>query len=245
MLATGGHWLPLALGLAVVPLWCGKWSLMVRANDFPSLLVANATVGMSISNVYQLERWNNFLGFSAIILDHEYLDTEYADTLAAVQTVVERVLREQLRTAGGGAGLNIRYYSWTQINFDKDFTAVISVSDCASTWRTFEAVRRESLVYIALTEADCTRLPANEAVMVPIIKVGQELSQIVLDVRAANAVNWKSVVLLYDETFGEATVGYAIWVTSMCLTISYLRPGRHQSRRRVSVVRVAPQQCRR
>lgn len=113
-------------------------------------------------------------------------------------------------SSGSGSGLNIRYYSWTQINFDKDFTAVISVSDCASTWRTFEAVRRESLVYIALTDADCARLPANEAVMVPIISVGQELPQILLDVRAANAVKWMSAVLLYDETFGEARLLDAI-----------------------------------
>lgn len=115
---------------------------------------------------------------------------------------MERVLREQLRTAPSGTGLNIRYYSWTQINFDKDFTAVISISDCANTWRTFEAVRRANLVYIALTEADCERLPADEALMIPIIALGQELPQILLDVRAAQAVNWKSSVLLYDETFG-------------------------------------------
>lgn len=120
-----------------------------------------------------------------------------------MQAIVERVLREELRTAPNGIGLNIRYYSWTQINFDKDFTAVISISDCANTWRTFDAVRRANLVYIALTEADCERLPAEEALMIPIIALGQELPQILLDVRAAQAVNWQSSVLLYDETFGE------------------------------------------
>lgn len=143
----------------------------------------------------------------AIVLDHEYLDAQHNATLREVRAIVERVLREHLHTAAAAqaasAGLNVRYYAWTQINYGKDFTAVISVSDCARTWRTFEAVRRESLVYIALTDADCARLPAAEAVMVPLIRVGDELPQIMLDVRAADAVNWKSAVLLYDETFGE------------------------------------------
>lgn len=140
---------------------------------------------------------------AAIILDHEFLDTEYAATLAAVQAIIERLLRENMRTAAIAAGLNVRYYSWTQINYDKDFTAVVSVSDCASTWRTFEKVRRESLVYIAFTEPDCARLPSALAITIPIVAVGQELAQILLDVRTSNAIGWKSAVLLYDESFGQ------------------------------------------
>lgn len=65
------------------------------ANDFPSLLVANATLG--------------------IILDQEYLGNTYESTLEQIKEIVERVIREDLR----GAGLQVKYYSWSRINFNK------------------------------------------------------------------------------------------------------------------------------
>lgn len=33
--------------------------------------------------------------------------------------------------------------------------------------------------------------------------MGQELPQILLDIRASHAINWKTAVVIYDETFGE------------------------------------------
>lgn len=65
------------------------------ANDFPSLLVANATMG--------------------VIIDHEYLGDEYESTLDTMKQIIERVIREDLR----GAGLSIKYFSWSRINFNK------------------------------------------------------------------------------------------------------------------------------
>lgn len=65
------------------------------ANDFPSLLVANATLG--------------------IILDQEYLGNTYESTLEQMKEIVEQVIREDLR----GAGLQVKYYSWSRINFNK------------------------------------------------------------------------------------------------------------------------------
>lgn len=65
------------------------------ANDFPSLLVANATLG--------------------IILDQEYLGETYEATLDQMKEIMERVIREDLRSAG----LQVKYYSWSRINFNK------------------------------------------------------------------------------------------------------------------------------
>lgn len=65
------------------------------ANDFPSLLVANATLG--------------------IILDQEYLGDKYESTLEEMRETIERLIREDLR----GAGLQVKYYSWSRINFNK------------------------------------------------------------------------------------------------------------------------------
>lgn len=78
--------------ISFVALICVRKSL---ANDFPSLLVANATLG--------------------IILDQEYLGDKYESTLDEMKEIVERIIREDLR----GAGLQVKYYSWSRINFNK------------------------------------------------------------------------------------------------------------------------------
>lgn len=47
-----------------------------------------------------------------------------------------------------------------------DLTAIFSIASCASTWETFEHVRRERLLLIAITDPDCPRLPLHEALTV-------------------------------------------------------------------------------
>lgn len=134
-----------------------------KANDFPSLLVANASM--------------------AVIVDHEYLDTEYEITLSKIKYIVDQIIRDDLRDS---VGISVRYYSWTQIRFNKgrsehrsmaiiydfiailftDFTIVMSVSNCKNTWQIFHEVQQETLLLIALTETNCPRIPSAEAVMV-------------------------------------------------------------------------------
>lgn len=120
---------------------CVKFELG-SCEDFPSLLSANASM--------------------AIILDREYLDDEYDNTLNEVKIIIERVLRENLKNGG----LLVTYYSWTKINLRRDFTAVLSVTNCENTWEIFRESREEQLLLIALTDADCPRLPYDEAIMV-------------------------------------------------------------------------------
>lgn len=53
--------------------------------------------------------------FEGVILDHEYLGDTYEKTLDLMKEIIERVIREDLR----GAGIQIKYYSWSRINFNK------------------------------------------------------------------------------------------------------------------------------
>lgn len=96
----------------------------------------------------------------------------------------------------------------------------MSVANCKDTWQIFHEVQQETLLLIALTETNCPRLPSNEAIMVlstdnqrtffylkkqfqiPILNVGEELPQILLDIRSSQVVSWKSAVILYDSIFG-------------------------------------------
>lgn len=70
------------------------------------------------------------VSFKGVIIDHEYLGDQYEPTLEKVKEVIERVIREDLR----GAGLNVKYFSWSRINFNKGCKAVRLVS-CVKTNR--------------------------------------------------------------------------------------------------------------
>lgn len=159
-----------------------------ECDDFPSLLTANASI--------------------AVILDREYLDNDerYEDILKEVKVIIERVLREDLKNGG----LIITYYSWTKINLKKDFTAVLSVTNCENTWEIYKDSRSEDLLMLALTDSDCPRLPKNEAIMIPMMKPGEELPQVILDARAQHSLDWKSAILLYDETFDRDMISRCV-----------------------------------
>ena len=76
----------------------------IKADDFPSLLSVNASL--------------------AVILDRDYLDTDYEKALNATKVFVEKVLREDFKNGG----LIVSYYSWTKINLRKGFTGVLSIA---------------------------------------------------------------------------------------------------------------------
>lgn len=50
--------------------------------------------------------------------------------------------------------------------FAADFTAVLSITNCKNSWEIFYGARKETLLLLALTEADCPRFPSHEALMV-------------------------------------------------------------------------------
>jgi hypothetical protein len=113
-----------------------------RCDDFPSLLTQNASI--------------------AIIIDREYLDNQYEDVLNEMKVIIERVLREDLKNGG----LIVSYYSWTKINLKKDFSAVLSITNCENTWDIYRESKGENLLMMAITDPDCPRLPYEEAIMV-------------------------------------------------------------------------------
>ncbi|XP_058063551.1 ionotropic receptor 93a [Anopheles bellator] len=154
---------------------------LVSCDDFPSLLSTNASI--------------------AIILDREYLGDMYDQMLEETKVIVEKMIRENLKNGG----LVVKYYSWTSINLKRDFSAVISVSSCDNTWAIYQEASRERLVMLSITDPDCPRLPSSTAIMIPrtdgLGSVFEEVSQIILDMKSSRAIDWRTVTLLYDESF--------------------------------------------
>lgn len=83
------------------------------------------------------------------------------------------------------------------------FLAVFSIASCADTWSLFSRAEEEELLLFALTEVDCPRLPLQSAITVTYMVPGEELPQIFLDMRTTKAFNWKSAVILHDDTLSE------------------------------------------
>ncbi|XP_053678178.1 ionotropic receptor 93a [Anopheles nili] len=163
--------------LVVLALFAGPCT----GDDFPSLLSTNASI--------------------AIILDREYLGAEYDKTVEETKNIVEKLIRENLKNGG----LIVKYYSWTSINLKRDFSAVLSVSNCKNTWEIYQEAVRERLVMMSITDPDCPRLPAHNAIMIPrsdgTSNSFDEVSQIILDMKGSRSINWRTATLLYDQVF--------------------------------------------
>nr|AXF48842.1 ionotropic receptor IR11 [Lobesia botrana] len=90
------------------------------------------------------------------------------------------------------------------------FLAVFSIASCEDTWSLFARTEEEELLLFALTEVDCPRLPPDAAITVTHTDPGQELPQLLLDLRSTRAFNWKSAVILHDDTLNRDMVSRVV-----------------------------------
>lgn len=60
------------------------------------------------------------------------------------------------------------------------------------------------------SDSDCPRLPETDAVTVPLVVRGHELSQFLLDLRTTQIIQWKSVAIISDDTIGACIIHPAI-----------------------------------
>ncbi|XP_054283701.1 uncharacterized protein LOC129000742 [Macrosteles quadrilineatus] len=81
-----------------------------------------------------------------------------------------------------------------------DTVALVSVLSCEDTWSLYRQTDDDGLLFIAATEASCPRLPSSSAVTMPLVSLGSELPQLLLDVRTAHHLEWKSVAIICDHT---------------------------------------------
>ncbi|XP_017477570.1 PREDICTED: uncharacterized protein LOC108367467 [Rhagoletis zephyria] len=160
----------------ILPLCLSLLPQTIEANDFSSFLTANASL--------------------AVVVDQEYMQQREENILANFQKILSDIIRENLRNGG----IEVKYYSWSQVRLKKDFIAAMTVMDCKSTWRFYEYTQQTAILLIAITDANCPRLPLNRAIMIPIVDEGQELSQIIFDIKVQRILRWKTAAMLLDQT---------------------------------------------
>ncbi|GBP34783.1 Ionotropic receptor 93a [Eumeta japonica] len=134
-----------------------------------------------------------------VVLDRQFLGEKYQEVLVDLKDYIKELTRVELKHGG----VVVHYYSWSTISLKKGFMAVLSIASCEETWSLFSRTEEEELLLIALTEADCPRLPLDSAITVTYMEPGQELSQLLLDLRTTKAIKWKSAVILHDDTLSK------------------------------------------
>nr|XP_050869891.1 ionotropic receptor 93a isoform X5 [Vespula vulgaris] len=55
-------------------------------------------------------------------------------------------------------------------------------------------------------DRSCPRIPISDGISIPLIVPGEELPQMFLDLRTANALSWKNVVILHDDSFEKEKI---------------------------------------
>ncbi|KAE8737044.1 Ionotropic receptor 93a, partial [Frankliniella occidentalis] len=97
-------------------------------------------------------------------------------------------------------GLNVEYYGIADYALRSDLTAVVSVATCADTWAIYRRMEQETLLQLAITDADCPRLPSDVGLTIPLTESGGVLPQMILDMKMARALTWRSAIVLHDNS---------------------------------------------
>ncbi|XP_026467499.1 ionotropic receptor 93a-like [Ctenocephalides felis] len=179
----------------------------------------------------------------AIILDREYLGDSYEDILSTMKAIAEQVLREEMKNGG----LNIQYFSWSNINLKRGFTAILSMANCHNTKLLHAAAAEEEILVMAITDADCARPPGDFGVLsVPLLEPGFEMAQILLDMRSGKGLDWKSANIIHDDTLNRDMVSRVVTALSSelpdettaptAVSIFTMRAEKHEKERREAII---------
>nr|XP_018916090.1 PREDICTED: glutamate receptor ionotropic, delta-1 [Bemisia tabaci] len=175
------------------------------ASSFHLTLFAVVLVGIS-SDVEAARRdFNSFPIYNdsiAVVIDSDFLDAENSKILDTVQFIVSAAKRQY---ASKGT-LAVEYFTNTKIVLRKDFTIALIVAPCVDLWHLYKNAEDNSILYIAITESDCPRLPESSGVTMPLAETGSELSQLILDLRTSMSIVWRSATLIYDSSIDPSSI---------------------------------------
>ncbi|XP_046624536.1 uncharacterized protein LOC124307152 [Neodiprion virginianus] len=158
----------------------------------------------------------------AIVVDKHIFQgkTNYETGSTELYRIVSKTVDENMRFGR----IEAHAFTDSSPNLRRDYTALLSITTCHETWKLFHQAKREDLVHIAITDADCPRFPDHEGISVPLLHSGEELSQVLLDLRTRSALTWSKLNVLHDETFGRDTISRVMIALSVELLDSRLVP---------------------
>ncbi|XP_039283032.1 LOW QUALITY PROTEIN: ionotropic receptor 93a [Nilaparvata lugens] len=181
-----------------------------------------------------------------VAIEKDFLGEDTDEVLSVIKKYASIINKEYLPVGH----LRTRYQTLKEAAFTDGVSIVLSIGACRDTWELFEKRQENSdILFISITEVECPRLPTGEAITLPLSTAGKELPQLLLDLRSLNAVQWKSVALIYDQIsltdddIQSVTEALTIelpgksYPSSALLSIHKLEPGDNEWKRRKNIQR--------
>ncbi|KAK0094418.1 hypothetical protein PV326_010921 [Microctonus aethiopoides] len=128
----------------------------------------------------------------------------YEKSVASFASAVTKIARERMNISG----LSIDVFHDIEANLARDYTILLSIASCSTTWNLFHRAKAEKLVHLAIN--DCPRLPIDESVSIPLVDPGDELPQVFYDLRISKKLKWSRAIIIYDDAFGSDIIGRVI-----------------------------------
>ncbi|XP_058800210.1 ionotropic receptor 93a [Phymastichus coffea] len=168
-----------------------EWT--IGYNDFPSLMTANATMAVVVEKTFFKD------------------DNDYRDGLADITDLVIGIIKDNMKKGG----IDTFVFGDTNTDLKRDYTILLSVATCQTTWNLFKRALQEKLVHLAITDSDCPRLPEGDGISLPLIDSGEELAQIFLDLRMSATLAWTKINFLHDDTFDRDMISRVVKALSV------------------------------
>ncbi|XP_065210970.1 ionotropic receptor 93a-like isoform X2 [Planococcus citri] len=102
--------------------------------------------------------------------------------------------------------LSVELFTNMDIKLTKELTAILAIGNCHDIWNLHNNAEDKDIMYLAITDNQCKRLPVNEAITIPLASDGSELPQLIIDLQQSKAVNWKTATLIHDDSISDEQI---------------------------------------
>ncbi|KAK2575942.1 hypothetical protein KPH14_007304 [Odynerus spinipes] len=136
----------------------------------------------------------------AVVVDKGFFSgksEDYRKARAIILDSIHDVAKKEMHVGR----IVVRAFPDTDVDLREDYTVLLSIATCDRTWHLHESARQVGVLHLAITDRSCPRVPSSDGISIPLIVPGEELPQIFLDLRTMDALAWKNVVILHDDSF--------------------------------------------
>ncbi|XP_043685513.1 ionotropic receptor 93a isoform X5 [Vespula pensylvanica] len=156
------------------------------------------------SDILPLSRLRN-VTMAAVVVDKGFFsgkNEDYRKARTMILDSIHEVAKKEIRMGY----IVVHALQDTNIDLREDYMVLLSIATCDKTWYLYELARQSGIIHLAITDRSCPRIPISDGISIPLIVPGEELPQMFLDLRTANALSWKNVVILHDDSFEKEKI---------------------------------------
>ncbi|KAF6200681.1 hypothetical protein GE061_005125 [Apolygus lucorum] len=130
-----------------------------------------------------------------VIIDEFFVHSYDANIGLQVKQIFSEISSRILKQGA----VDIYYHSNTNVRLEPEVTAVFSMTTCSDLWEMFNRGKDYEILFIALTESNCPRLPSDSGITMPLYRRGWEVPQIILDLREEGSIAWRTTAVIFDD----------------------------------------------